>query len=104
MYVIHKMQRSSRQWKGYAQEEARRSPHAGLPTATFVVFVSIQRWTRTVIPQSFKSPKITARRLTTGRRAQRSDRSGSGTFATVLRDNQEHRTVAGVTHLSRRWY
>jgi hypothetical protein len=42
MYVIHKMQRSPRQWKGNGHEDTQ-SPRAGLPTAMFAVFVCITR-------------------------------------------------------------
>src|SRR5688572_14540591 len=48
MYVIHKMQRSPRQWKGNRHENASQSPRSGLPSALLTIFVSIQEWTRTV--------------------------------------------------------
>jgi len=41
MYVLHKMQRSPRSWKGNGHGEARQSPHGGLPTAVFAMFGSI---------------------------------------------------------------
>jgi hypothetical protein len=43
MYVIHKMQGSSMEWKGNGREEVSRSPRAGLATAIFAVFSFITK-------------------------------------------------------------
>src|SRR5439155_16400208 len=43
MYVIHKMQRSPRRWKGNRRENARQSPHFGLLIAMVAIFVIVSK-------------------------------------------------------------